>query len=75
MFAIDLAPADGPGLNWLYEHTEVIQREADAEGVSHVIIRVVPERTEQIIRRFSGARILQAPAAPSEKQEAEPYRP
>ncbi len=71
--AIDLEPADGPGLNWLYEHTEVMRRDADAEGISHVVVRAMPERAEQITRRFHNARVLHAPLETD--KETGPYRP
>lgn len=76
VFAIDLDPADGLGLNWLYEHTEVMTREADPDGVSHLVVRALPERTAQITHRFAKARILsEATAISRSDAEHGPYRP
>ncbi len=77
VLAIDLDPADGQGLNWLYEHTEVMQRDADADGVSHLVVRALPERSEQIARRFGNVRILSraADAVAAAADEGGPYKP
>ncbi|WP_158811350.1 GTPase HflX [Beijerinckia sp. L45] len=72
LFAIDLDPADGQGLNWLYEHTEVMERSASDDGVSHLVVRALPERSGQILQRFHGARNVGPIAAAA---ESAPYRP
>jgi GTP-binding protein HflX len=54
---LDLEAADGQGLHWLYEHTEVMARETTAEGRVHVTVRAPPDRVERVKRRFQiGAR-------------------
>ena len=50
--AIDIPPADGAGLAWLHANTDVLARETDQDGVTHVSVRVAPERAEQVRRRF-----------------------
>ena len=39
MYDIDLAPADGASLSWLYNHGEVVEREDDEAGV-HLKVRL-----------------------------------
>ena len=55
--AVDLDPADGGNLSWLYRHSEVLERREDAEGRLHLAVRVPPDRAEQIERRFGARRI------------------
>ncbi|QEN90826.1 GTPase HflX [Labrys sp. KNU-23] len=50
--AIDIPPADGAGLAWLHANTDVLARETDEDGITHVSVRVAPERAEQVRRRF-----------------------
>lgn len=50
--AVDISPADGAGLAWLHANTDVLARETGEDGVTHVSIRVAPERAEQVRRRF-----------------------
>lgn len=50
--AVDIPPADGAGLAWLHANTDVLARETDEDGVTHVSVRVAPERAEQVRRRF-----------------------
>ncbi|MGD1036327.1 MAG: GTPase HflX [Roseiarcus sp.] len=49
-----LEPADGQGLHWLYEHAEVMAREAGEDGRVHVTVRVPPDKVERVKRRFAG---------------------
>jgi GTPase len=51
---IDVAvdPADGEGLHWLYEHTEVLNRADSEDGSLKLTVRVAPERAEGVRRRF-----------------------
>jgi GTP-binding protein HflX len=52
---VEISAADGEGLHWLYEHTEVLDR-ADAEdGSMRLKIRVAPDRAEGVRRRFPQA--------------------
>ncbi len=52
-FCVSLPPEDGRGLNWLYEHTEVMQRDVDEAGMLQLTIRVAPERADMVRQRFS----------------------
>ena len=49
---LDLEPTDGQGLNWLYEHAEVIDRREFPSGVVRLTVRVAPEREDQVRHRF-----------------------
>ena len=53
---IHLDGADGQGLHWLYEHTEVMAREDDKDGGVNLKVRVAPEALERVRRRFTAAR-------------------
>ena len=52
---VHLDPADGQGLHWLYEHTEVMARESDDDGGVNLKIRVAPETLPRVMRRFPSA--------------------
>jgi GTP-binding protein HflX len=52
IFDIVLEPANGAGLAWLHENTEVMSKSTAADGAVHVRIRVVPERAESVRRKF-----------------------
>ena len=58
--SVDLDPSDGRGLNWLYETTEILAREDDADGTIHLTVRVAPERIERVQNRFPSAARLPA---------------
>ena len=49
---IRLDGADGQGLHWLYEHTEVMAREDGEDGGVNLKVRVAPEALERVRRRF-----------------------
>ncbi len=53
---LDLEAADGQGLHWLYQHTEVMARENAEDGHVHVTVRVPPDKVARVKRRFAGAR-------------------
>ncbi|MGH6936702.1 MAG: GTPase HflX, partial [Methylocella sp.] len=55
VFDIALDPANGAGLHWLYEHTEVMAKNAAADGAVHVRVRVVADRAEPVRRKFPAA--------------------
>ena len=57
LFELDLPSADGPGVNWLYEHAEVLHRDADEDGTQHLIVRVPEERVEQLRQRFGDGQL------------------
>jgi GTP-binding protein HflX len=49
---LDLAAEDGQGLAWLHAHAEVLSRETRADGGSHLVVRVAPERADEVRRRY-----------------------
>jgi GTP-binding protein HflX len=49
---LKLDGTDGEGLHWLYEHTEVLNRESSEDGSLKLRVRVPAEREEGIRRRF-----------------------
>jgi GTP-binding protein HflX len=49
---IHLEPADGQGLHWLYEHTEVMARENAEDGGVNLTVRVAAETLARVKRRF-----------------------
>ena len=55
-FQVILDPADGQGLNWLYEQAEVLDRRTDADGRLHVVARIAPEKEPRLRTRFPSAR-------------------
>ena len=50
---IDLDPADGQGLAWLYEHAEVLRRREAEDGHVALKVRIAPERADQVRARFA----------------------
>jgi GTPase len=55
-FQVILDPADGQGLNWLYEQTEMLDRRTDADGRLHIVARIAPEKEPRLRGRFPSAR-------------------
>ncbi|HTV32115.1 MAG TPA: GTPase HflX [Methylocella sp.] len=55
IFTIVLDPADGAGLNWLYENSEILTKTMGADGRISVQVRLMPERVEFFHRRFKAA--------------------
>ncbi|WP_425265638.1 GTPase HflX [Terrihabitans rhizophilus] len=49
---LTLDAADGEGLHWLYEHSEVLARDDGESGELHLQVRVPPQRSDEIRRRF-----------------------
>ncbi len=47
-----LDASDGQGLAWAYAHSEVLAREALADGGVRLLLRVAPERAADLARRF-----------------------
>lgn len=52
-FRVTVETADGAGLNWLYEETEVIERDADEAGRVRVTARIAPEKEPRLRARFA----------------------
>ena len=55
VFDIALDPANGAGLHWLHENTEVMGKSTGSDGAVHVRVRVAPERVEPVRRKFPAA--------------------
>jgi GTP-binding protein HflX len=55
-FQVILDPADGQGLNWLYEQGEVLDRRTDSEGRLHLVTRIASEKEPRLRSRFPVAR-------------------
>jgi GTPase len=51
---LTLEGADGQGLHWLYEHTEVMERETSDEGRIKLKVRVAADKLDRVKRRFGG---------------------
>ncbi len=52
LIEVDVDGADGQGLHWLYENTEVMARRAAEDGKIHLRLRVAPDKMARIARRF-----------------------
>jgi GTPase len=50
---ICIDPADGQGRNWLYEHTEVLERSQSDDGSDYFTVRAAPALIETLRRRFT----------------------
>lgn len=55
VYTVTVDPADGAGLNWLYERTDVVARETAADGAQRLVVRVMPERRGALEQRFASA--------------------
>ena len=51
-YALELNAEDGQGAAWLHAHAEVLERTNLADGGSHFVVRIAPERAEELLRRF-----------------------
>jgi GTP-binding protein HflX len=49
---LDIDSADGQGLHWLYENTEVMARRQAEDGKIHLRLRVAPDKMGRVARRF-----------------------
>ncbi len=52
---IELEGADGQGLHWLYENTEVMSRETSEDGRVQLKVRVAPDKLARVTQRFRQA--------------------
>ena len=52
LMRVELDGADGQGLHWLYEHTEVLAREQGDDGRLVLSLRVAPQNVERVKRKF-----------------------
>jgi GTPase len=55
LLEIELGGADGRGLHWLYENTEVMNRETSDDGRIHLKVRVSPDKLARVKQRFAVA--------------------
>ncbi len=55
LLEIELGSADGRGLHWLYENTEVMNRETSDDGRIHLQVRVAPDKLARVKQRFAVA--------------------
>jgi GTP-binding protein HflX len=56
---IELEGADGRGLHWLYENTEVMTRQTSEDGRIQLKVRVAPDKLARVAQRFGGLRAAQ----------------
>ena len=49
---LDIDGADGQGLHWLYENTEVMARRQKEDGTIRLRLRVAPDKMGRVARRF-----------------------
>jgi GTP-binding protein HflX len=64
VYAIDLRPADGAGLAWLYQHGQVLLREEDTEKeILHIKCELNPNNYSKFMDKFSGSVIDIQPIA------------
>jgi GTP-binding protein HflX len=56
LIELNLDPADGAGVSWLYRHTEVISKAMDeTSGRLAMTVRATPDKAESVRTKFSGA--------------------
>jgi GTPase len=53
-----LEPLEGALSNWIYENCEVVERSDLGDGVTHLRIRVAPEKRHRLQRLAGAARLL-----------------
>jgi len=57
--SLELPPEDGQGLAWLHAHAEVLSRETAEDGRSRLLVRVAPERADEVKRRYAAVATVQ----------------
>ena len=57
---IALQPEEGALSNWIYENCEVIERSELGDGVTHLRIRVTPEKRHRLARLAGAGRLAAA---------------
>jgi GTPase len=54
LIELELGPAEGAGLSWLYRHTEVIHKSIDEKsGRTELTVRAAPDRADEVRTRFA----------------------
>ncbi len=56
--SLTLPPEDGKGLAWLYDHSEILDRRVNADGVIHLVARVPADQVERLLARFPRAHVM-----------------
>ncbi|MFN3686604.1 GTPase HflX [Salinarimonas sp.] len=54
VFSLELDPADGQGVNWLYEEAEILSRE-DRDDAIAFRVRIAAEKEPRLLQRFPAA--------------------
>ena len=54
---LDLQPEEGALSNWIHENCEVIERSDLGDGVTHLRIRIAPEKRHRLARLAGPARL------------------
>lgn len=60
VLAVSLKAEDGEGMGWLYRHGEVLDRTLEPDGAMQVKVRVAPEKTGLVQRRFGSRSVHRA---------------
>jgi GTPase len=60
IYHVTVAAADGEGLSWLYGLGEVLNRSTNAQGDSHIELRVATPKSALLLRRFPEASAVDA---------------
>ena len=58
VFVVELDPADGAALHWLYKEAEILDRRSGEDSLITVAARLAPEKEPRLLKRFPGARRL-----------------
>ncbi|MCP8938170.1 GTPase HflX [Alsobacter sp. SYSU M60028] len=58
VYRVELDPADGAGLHWLYQEAEILDRRNGEDGAILLAVRLAVEKEARLLRRFPGARRL-----------------
>ncbi len=53
LIELELDPADGAGMSWLYRHTEVIRKAVDAQGRIAMTVRADPAKANAVRAKFA----------------------
>jgi GTPase len=57
LIELELDPADGAGVSWLYRHTEVIRKTTDEHsGRVDMTVRAAPDKADEVRARFERAK-------------------
>jgi GTP-binding protein HflX len=54
---VALGPEEGALSNWIYENCEVLERREESDGITHLRVRVPPEKHHALLRAAGPARL------------------